>query len=81
MYQHKIGLLNYSVPYKLNKTLRPESSNELYRLSDRRLSAKLVLTFADRGRHVASVTDPLGRILGFLDQSRYFFFHSLPYFI
>jgi hypothetical protein len=28
--------------------------------------------FADRGCHVASVTDPYGRILGFLDRSRYF---------
>jgi hypothetical protein len=32
-------------------------SPQLYRPSDRRLSAKLVLTFADRGCHVASVTD------------------------
>jgi hypothetical protein len=28
--------------------------------------------FADRGRHVISMTDPFGRILGFLDRSRYF---------
>jgi hypothetical protein len=28
--------------------------------------------FADKGRHVVSVTDPYGRILGFLDMSRYF---------
>jgi hypothetical protein len=28
--------------------------------------------FADRGYHVVSVTDPYGRILGFLDRSRYF---------
>jgi hypothetical protein len=27
--------------------------------------------FADRGCHVVSVTDPFGRILGFLDRSRY----------
>jgi hypothetical protein len=27
---------------------------------------------ADRGCHVVSVTDPYGRILGFLDRSRYF---------
>jgi hypothetical protein len=40
--------------------------------SDRRLSAKWLLTFADRGCHVASVTDPYVRILGFLDRSRYF---------
>jgi hypothetical protein len=28
--------------------------------------------FADRERHVVSVTDPYGRILGFIDRSRYF---------
>jgi hypothetical protein len=39
-------------------------------LTDRRLSAKLVSTFADRGCHVGSVTDPYGCILGFLDQIR-----------
>jgi hypothetical protein len=33
---------------------------------------KLVPTFADRGCHVVSVTDPYGRILWFLDRSRYF---------
>jgi hypothetical protein len=30
-------------------------------------------TFADKGCHVVSVTDPYGRSLGFLDRSRYFF--------
>jgi hypothetical protein len=54
------------------------SLSELYRPSDRRLSAKLVLTFADRGFHVVSVTDPCGHILGFLDWSRYFFFRVAP---
>jgi CBS-domain-containing membrane protein len=49
-----------------------ESACELYRPSDRHLSAKLVPNFADRGCHVVSVTDPYGRILGFLDQSHYF---------
>jgi hypothetical protein len=29
-------------------------------------------TFADRGCHVVSVTDPYGRILGFRDRSHYF---------
>jgi hypothetical protein len=28
--------------------------------------------FADKGCHVVRVTDPYGRILGFLDRSRYF---------
>jgi hypothetical protein len=43
-----------------------ESAIELYLTSDRRLSAKLTPIFADRGCHVVSVTDPYGRILGFL---------------
>jgi hypothetical protein len=34
--------------------------------ADRRLSAKLVSTFAKRGCHVVSVTDPYGSVLGFL---------------
>jgi hypothetical protein len=54
---------------KKKQTPRPEFESELYRLIERRLSSKLVPTFADRGRHVVSVTDPLGRILGFLDRS------------
>jgi hypothetical protein len=44
------------------------------RTSDRRLSAKRLPTFADKGCHVVSVTDPYGRILGFLDRSRNFSF-------
>jgi hypothetical protein len=51
-----------------------ESASELYRPSGHYLSAKLVPTFEDRGCHVVSVTDPYGRILGFLDRGRYFFF-------
>jgi hypothetical protein len=34
--------------------------------------------FADRGCHVVSVTDPYGRILGFLDRSRYFSYQVAP---
>jgi hypothetical protein len=49
----------------------PESASELYRPSDRRLSAKLVATFADKGYRMVIVTDPYGRILGFLDQITY----------
>jgi hypothetical protein len=60
------------------KTPWPESASELYRPSDRRSSAKLVETFANRMCHVVSVTDPYGRILGFLDQSSYFFFQVAP---
>jgi hypothetical protein len=36
------------------------------------LAAKRLPTCADRGCHVVSVTDPSGRILGFLNRSRYF---------
>jgi hypothetical protein len=35
-------------------------------------------TFADRGCHVVSVTDPNYRILGFLARSRYFFYQVAP---
>jgi hypothetical protein len=42
--------------------------SELYRPSDRRLSKKLVPTFADRWCQEISVTDPYGRNLGFLDR-------------
>jgi hypothetical protein len=59
---------------KTKQTPWPESASELYRPSDRRLSAKLMPTFAARECRVVSVTDPCGRILGFLDHSRYFFF-------
>jgi hypothetical protein len=64
-----------NVRNKLPKqTLWPESASELYRPSDHRLSAKLVSTFADRECHVVNTTDPYGRILDFLDRSRYFSF-------
>jgi hypothetical protein len=63
-------------PTKLTTTKKQtpwsESASELYRPSDRRLSAKRLPTFADKGCNVVSVTDPFGRILGFLDRSRYF---------
>jgi hypothetical protein len=55
-----------------------ESTSELYRPIDRRLSAKWLPTFADRGCHVVSVTDPYCRILGFLDRSRYFLYQVAP---
>jgi hypothetical protein len=56
----------------LKKNPWSESASELYRPSDRRLSAKWLPTFADKGCHVVSVTDPYGRIVDFLDRSRYF---------
>jgi hypothetical protein len=55
-----------------NKLHGLESVSELHRPSTRRLSAKLVPTFADRGCHVVSVMDPYGHILRFLDSSHYF---------
>jgi hypothetical protein len=71
-------------PKPLKRTLEPlitpwpESVSELYRPSDRHLLVKLVPTFSDRGCHVVSVTDPYGRILGFLVRSRYFSFQVAP---
>jgi hypothetical protein len=41
--------------YNKTRTPWPESASELYGPRDRRLSAKLVPTFADRGCHVVSV--------------------------
>jgi hypothetical protein len=62
----------YTYIYIYNLTPWFESASELYRPSDRRLSAKWLPTCADSGCHVVSLTDPSGRILGFLDRSRYF---------
>jgi hypothetical protein len=62
----------------IKQTPWSESGSELYQSSDRRLSAKLVQTFEDRGCHMVSVTDPWGRILSFLDRNRYFFFQVAP---
>jgi hypothetical protein len=48
--------------YKKKQKLRGFSpQSELYRPSDRRLSAKLVLTLADRGCRVISAMNPHGR--------------------
>jgi hypothetical protein len=57
--------------YKKNFLARfRERTKPTERPSDRRLSATLMLIFADGGCHVVSVTDPNGLILGFLDRSR-----------
>jgi hypothetical protein len=50
------------------------------RPNDCRLWPKLVTTFADTGCRVVSAADPYGRILGFLDRDRYFFFKVAPQF-
>jgi hypothetical protein len=75
--------LNPSLNPQTNKernkqTSWPESVSELYRLSGRCLSVKIVPIFSDRGCHMGSVTDPYSRNLGFLDRSRYFFFQVAP---
>jgi hypothetical protein len=46
----------------------PESASKLYRSSDRRMSAKFVPTFVDRGCRVNSATNPHRRVVGFLDR-------------
>jgi hypothetical protein len=66
------------VTHSITITPWPESASELYRPSNRHLSAKLVPTFVDRGCHVVSVTDPYGSFLGFLDLRFYFFFQVAP---
>jgi hypothetical protein len=43
-------------------------------IHDRAAAVCRVSTFADRGCRVVRVTDPYGRILDFLDRSRYFVF-------
>jgi hypothetical protein len=68
----------YSLLRGQNRTPWSESASELYRPSDRRLSAKLMSTFADR-EVSRSQRDgsPYGRNLGFLDLCRYFLLQVL----
>jgi hypothetical protein len=82
---HKQDFITYSARLFPSDTVDEQKKNSvatvlerLYRLGDRRLSAKLVPTFADRSCHVVIVTDPYGGTLGFLDRSRYFFFQVAP---
>jgi hypothetical protein len=42
------------------------------------LVGEVVPTFADKGCHVVNVTEPYGRIFGFLDRSHYFSFQVAP---
>jgi hypothetical protein len=77
MYANELGNdlreCNSVIQQKTNKqTPWSEAPSELYRPSNRRLSAKWVPTAADKGRYVVGVTDPYGRSLDFLNRSRYF---------
>jgi hypothetical protein len=55
-----------SYPFPVRTKLRGLSpQSELFPPSDRRLSVKLVSTFADRRCHVVSVTDPQAVFLVF----------------
>jgi hypothetical protein len=63
-----VGIFIQGLRQLKNQTPWPESASELYRQSDRRLSVKLVPTFADKRCHVVSAADPYGRNLGFLDR-------------
>jgi hypothetical protein len=56
----------------------PQSSSELYRLSDHCLSAKLVPTFTDRGCLMVSAPDLHSCILRFLDGSCCYLFEVAP---
>jgi hypothetical protein len=47
-----------SLPNKRKQTPWPQSSSELYRPSERRLSAKLMPSFEEEGCNVVSVADP-----------------------
>jgi hypothetical protein len=65
-----IGSLPHRKYLKL-KTPWSESASELHRPSDRSRRSDFKL-LRIRGCHVVSVTNPYGRIFGFLDRSRYF---------
>jgi hypothetical protein len=58
--------ISHTIPRKI--TPRPKLARELHWPRDRRWSAKLVPSFADRGYRVVSATDPHGRIFTFLDR-------------
>jgi hypothetical protein len=61
-----LPLVDVNVKKKTNSVALVRERTIPTRPSDRRLSAKLVPTFADRGCCIVSTTDPYGRILGFL---------------
>jgi hypothetical protein len=75
-YKHRTFLIQGSLKRKLNSV--PWVHERTIPTERLLLLAKLVPTFADRGCHVVNVTNPYGRILGFLDWSRYVFFQVAP---
>jgi hypothetical protein len=66
-------LFLFEVHILITKTQWPQSASELYRPSDRRLSAKLVPTFAWSAQRIPTSVNP-----GFLDRSRYSFIQVAP---
>jgi hypothetical protein len=69
---------NCMIAYLTTTTNSVALACELCRPNDHRLSAKLVPTFAYRGRCVVRMTDLCGRNLDLLDRSCYFFFQVAP---
>jgi hypothetical protein len=67
--------------YLKKKTPWSESASELYRPSDRRLSAKWLPACAGRRCHVVSVTDPSGRISRFSRQEPLLSYQVAPQFV
>jgi hypothetical protein len=68
-YMSVSGIYIYSVALARKRTIPIERTPHVGEVS---------ATFADRGCRVISATDPQGRILGFLDRSRYYFFQVVP---
>jgi hypothetical protein len=73
------GLWTLSIA-RNSKLLENTKRNSVAWVCERTISTErpLVPTFADRECLVVSVTDPYGRILAFIDRSRYFFFLVAP---
>jgi hypothetical protein len=77
--KHNTAVRFITISTKLKKKNRGVSPRANY--TDKRpplvgeVSAKI---FADRRCHVVGVTNPYGRILGFLDRIRNFFFQVAP---
>jgi hypothetical protein len=63
----KLEIMPFYSQYIYNNSVVFESASKLYRSSDRRRSAKLVPTLADRGCHVVSATSPSDCNFDFLD--------------